>query len=162
MLTSSGDTLRSALCRGMVGGPHHSGGIIPLGLGETPIILGGVNIRLPRIGPAQINAIVCDPEGNTRRIIESIDQAKALQVDVVAFPELVVTGYPPEDLLLKADLMELPRIGLAQVNAIGGDLEGNTRRIIDGIDRARELQLEVVAFPELGRLGGRIRPYPRH
>ncbi len=63
-------------------------------------------MELLRIGLAQINAIVGDLEGNTRRIIEGIERAKALEVDVVAFPELAITGYPPEDLLLKADFIE--------------------------------------------------------
>jgi NAD+ synthase (glutamine-hydrolysing) len=63
-------------------------------------------MELLRIGLAQINAIVGDLEGNTRRIIEGLERAKALEVDVVAFPELAITGYPPEDLLLKADFIE--------------------------------------------------------
>jgi NAD+ synthase (glutamine-hydrolysing) len=63
-------------------------------------------MELLRIGLAQINAIVGDLQGNTRRIIQGIDQARDLGVDLVAFPELAVTGYPPEDLLLKADFIE--------------------------------------------------------
>ncbi len=62
-------------------------------------------MELLRIGLAQINAVVGDLEGNTRRIIEGIGQAKELGVDVVAFPELAITGYPPEDLVLKADFI---------------------------------------------------------
>jgi NAD+ synthase (glutamine-hydrolysing) len=62
-------------------------------------------MELLRIGLAQINAVVGDLQGNTRRIVEGIDRAKALGVDVVAFPELAITGYPPEDLLLKADFI---------------------------------------------------------
>jgi len=61
---------------------------------------------LLRIGLAQINTVVGDLEGNTRRIIEGINWAKELGVDVVAFPEMAITGYPPEDLLLKADFIE--------------------------------------------------------
>jgi NAD+ synthase (glutamine-hydrolysing) len=64
-----------------------------------------MNMELLRIGLAQINAVVGDLEGNTRRIIEGIERAKALGVDVVAFPELAITGYPPEDLLLQADFI---------------------------------------------------------
>jgi NAD+ synthase (glutamine-hydrolysing) len=59
-----------------------------------------------RIGLAQFDAIVGDLEGNTKRIVEGIDQARAAGVDVVAFPELAITGYPPEDLLLKTDFVE--------------------------------------------------------
>lgn len=62
-------------------------------------------MELLRIGLAQINAVVGDLQGNTRRIIEGLGRAKALGVDVVAFPELAITGYPPEDLLLQADFI---------------------------------------------------------
>jgi NAD+ synthase (glutamine-hydrolysing) len=54
-----------------------------------------------RVGIAQINSTVGDLSGNTGKIIESIDQAKSLGVDLLTFPELAITGYPPEDLLLK-------------------------------------------------------------
>jgi len=57
--------------------------------------------RTIRIGMAQINSTVGDLIGNSRKIVEYIDRAKDLGVDVVSFPELAVTGYPPEDLLLK-------------------------------------------------------------
>jgi len=50
---------------------------------------------------AQINSTVGDLSGNSRKIVEYIDRAKDWGVDVVSFPELAVTGYPPEDLLLK-------------------------------------------------------------
>ena len=59
-----------------------------------------------RIGLAQINTVVGDLDGNTRCIIQGINRAKELGVDVVAFPEMAITGYPPEDLLLKADFIE--------------------------------------------------------
>ena len=54
-----------------------------------------------RVGIAQINSTVGDLSGNTRKIMESIDQAKSLGVDLLTFPELAITGYPPEDLLFK-------------------------------------------------------------
>jgi NAD+ synthase (glutamine-hydrolysing) len=50
---------------------------------------------------AQINVTVGDLEGNSRKIIEYIDKARSLGADLVAFPELAVPGYPPEDLLFK-------------------------------------------------------------
>jgi NAD+ synthase (glutamine-hydrolysing) len=53
-----------------------------------------------RIALAQINTTVGDLAGNTRKIGEGIEQARELGVDLLAFPELAVTGYPPEDLLL--------------------------------------------------------------
>src|SRR3990170_1137029 len=54
-----------------------------------------------RIGLAQINASVGDLDGNTKKILRFVQDADKLGVDIVAFPELAITGYPPEDLLLK-------------------------------------------------------------
>ncbi|MEA1872063.1 MAG: NAD+ synthase [Chloroflexota bacterium] len=54
-----------------------------------------------RVGIAQINSTVGDLSGNTKKIVQSIDQAKSLGVDLLTFPELAITGYPPEDLLFK-------------------------------------------------------------
>ena len=54
-----------------------------------------------RLALAQINPTVGDLEQNSNLIIEYIEEAETLGADVVAFPELAVTGYPPEDLLLK-------------------------------------------------------------
>jgi NAD+ synthase (glutamine-hydrolysing) len=54
-----------------------------------------------RIALAQINSVVGDLAGNAERITARIDEAKRQNADVVLFPELVVTGYPPEDLLLR-------------------------------------------------------------
>ena len=54
-----------------------------------------------RVALAQINSTVGDLAGNTAKILGFIDRAREAGADVVAFPELAVTGYPPEDLLLK-------------------------------------------------------------
>jgi len=54
-----------------------------------------------RIAVAQINTIVGDLAGNTEKIIFCINQAVQKRADIVIFPELSVTGYPPEDLLLR-------------------------------------------------------------
>ncbi|HEV2438754.1 MAG TPA: NAD+ synthase [bacterium] len=59
-----------------------------------------------RVAMAQINPTVGDFEGNTRKIIERLDEAQALGADVVSFPELAVPGYPPEDLLIKTDFIQ--------------------------------------------------------
>lgn len=58
-------------------------------------------MRTLRIALAQINCTVGDLEGNTEKICEYIEKAKALETDLVAFPEMALPGYPPEDLLLK-------------------------------------------------------------
>lgn len=54
-----------------------------------------------RIVLAQLNPTVGDLSGNALKVIESIKQAKSEQADLVVFPELVICGYPPEDLLYK-------------------------------------------------------------
>jgi len=58
-------------------------------------------MRILRIAMAQINPTVGDLAGNRDKIIDTIGLARKAGADIVAFPELAVTGYPPEDLLLK-------------------------------------------------------------
>jgi len=62
-----------------------------------------------RIALAQINTIVGDLTGNRRKIEEQLELARRQEVDLVAFPEMAVTGYPPEDLLLKPDFVYAAR-----------------------------------------------------
>jgi NAD+ synthase (glutamine-hydrolysing) len=54
-----------------------------------------------RLALAQMNSVVGDIDGNRGRIVERLHAARDAGADVVLFPELVVTGYPPEDLLLR-------------------------------------------------------------
>ncbi|MFQ5780434.1 MAG: NAD+ synthase [Nitrospiria bacterium] len=63
-------------------------------------------MRSLRIALAQMNCTVGDLSGNVRKICDAIDQAKENKVDLIAFPELAITGYPPEDLLLKPRFIE--------------------------------------------------------
>ena len=58
-----------------------------------------------RVGLAQINAKVGDIEGILNKILTYISSAKNSGVDILCFPELSVTGYPPEDLLLKPNFI---------------------------------------------------------
>ena len=62
-----------------------------------------------RIGVAQINSTVGDLTGNTEKIIRFLAEARSLGADVVTFPELAITGYPPEDLLLKSKFIKQNR-----------------------------------------------------
>lgn len=60
-----------------------------------------------RIAIAQINLLVGDIEGNARRIVEwSLRARDEKQADIIIFPELAITGYPPEDLLLRQGMYE--------------------------------------------------------
>jgi NAD+ synthase (glutamine-hydrolysing) len=54
-----------------------------------------------RLALAQINTTVGDLEGNREKIIQGLTDARSAGADLVLFPELAVTGYPPEDLLLR-------------------------------------------------------------
>ncbi|MBI4186946.1 MAG: NAD+ synthase [Chloroflexi bacterium] len=68
-----------------------------------------------RIGMAQINATVGDFKGNVGKILEAIDRARSLEVDLLTFPELAICGYPPEDLLLKPQFIRENLNSLNQV-----------------------------------------------
>ena len=59
-----------------------------------------------RLALAQINPTVGDITGNTGKILDYLDRAKEAQADLVAFPELAITGYPPEDLLFKTSFLQ--------------------------------------------------------
>ncbi len=63
--------------------------------------MGRIKMKRVRLALCQINTVVGDIEGNTKKIIGFIEDAKKHQPDIIAFPELVITGYPPEDLLFK-------------------------------------------------------------
>ncbi len=54
-----------------------------------------------RIALAQVNFKVGDIAGNSKKILKWADKARKAEADLVAFPELAISGYPPEDLLLK-------------------------------------------------------------
>ena len=69
------------------------------------IILTGIMDNI-RVGLGQIDVTVGDLDGNLRKILKYIEASKNLGVDILCFPELAVTGYPPEDLLLKPSFIE--------------------------------------------------------
>jgi NAD+ synthase (glutamine-hydrolysing) len=68
-----------------------------------------------RIALAQINPVVGDLAGNVAKINAAYDQAEAAGCDIVAFPELAITGYPPEDLVLKPGFVADNLVALEQV-----------------------------------------------
>lgn len=63
-------------------------------------------MRTIRLALAQINSTVGDLEGNFNKLVEYINLALDEGADLIAFPELALTGYPPEDLLLKPNFIE--------------------------------------------------------
>ena len=59
-----------------------------------------------RIALSQINVTVGDIDGNIDRILQRIKSARDLGVNLIAFPELCITGYPPEDLVFKNQFVD--------------------------------------------------------
>src|SRR2546430_6256573 len=76
-----------------------------------------------RLALAQINPIVGDLEGNRDLIFDRLAEAKANAADLVVFPELAVTGYPPEDLLLRPGFI---RAAEESVERIAREARGTT------------------------------------
>jgi NAD+ synthase (glutamine-hydrolysing) len=72
-------------------------------------------MRTLRIALVQMNSTVGDLDGNVRRITAWIRQAKKAKADLVVFPELAITGYPPEDLLLKPRFVADNRRALQEI-----------------------------------------------
>jgi NAD+ synthase (glutamine-hydrolysing) len=68
-----------------------------------------------RLALAQMNAVVGDLTGNRDRITAFLDDARATGADLVLFPELAITGYPPEDLLLRPGFLRAAREALEEV-----------------------------------------------
>jgi NAD+ synthase (glutamine-hydrolysing) len=71
--------------------------------------------RIVRIALAQTNSIVGDLPGNTKKVIDFIGRAREMGAEMVAFPELVLTGYPPEDLLLRPEFIDQNQAALDEV-----------------------------------------------
>jgi len=72
-------------------------------------------MRTFRIAMVQMNPTVGDLDGNVRRITAWLREAKKAKADLVAFPELAITGYPPEDLLLKPRFVADNRRALQEI-----------------------------------------------
>src|SRR4051812_50070522 len=54
-----------------------------------------------RVALCQLDTVVGDLDGNVARVLTALDEAESAGADMAVFPELCLTGYPPEDLLLK-------------------------------------------------------------
>src|SRR5713226_9166837 len=62
-------------------------------------------MRLLRIALAQVNTTVGDLDGNAALVLRGVSAARAAGADLVVFAELTLTGYPPEDLLLRSQFI---------------------------------------------------------
>ena len=109
-------------------------------------------MRLLRIGLAQINSTVGDLEGNFAKCVRAIEDARARGVDLLALPELAITGYPPEDLLLKPAF-------IAAAIAKTAELEPHTQGltvIVGSIQRDVDLYNAAIVLHD-GRRAGLVR-----
>jgi NAD+ synthase (glutamine-hydrolysing) len=68
-----------------------------------------------RLALAQINVVVGDLDGNRERIVRAVEEARGQGAALVVLPELAVTGYPPEDLLLRPGFVAAARRSLEQI-----------------------------------------------
>jgi NAD+ synthase (glutamine-hydrolysing) len=74
-----------------------------------------------RLALAQLNSVVGDLDGNRARIVAGLEEARDAGADLVLFPELAVTGYPPEDLLLRPGFV---RAAADSLHAIAAETRG--------------------------------------
>src|SRR6266487_856764 len=63
-------------------------------------------MRILRIALAQVNTIVGDFQGNAALVRRGVEAAQDAKADLVVFPELTLTGYPPEDLVLRSQFID--------------------------------------------------------
>ena len=93
------------------------------------------SVTVVRVALAQLNPTVGDLDGNLAKLLAAYDQAEAAGCDLIAFPELAITGYPPEDLVLKPGFV-------ADNEAALGKLAARTRHcaaVVGFVDEDRDL-----------------------
>ena len=100
-----------------------------------------------RLGLAQINTTVGDLDGNAAKVLEYVDRARELGVDLLSFPEMTVTGYPPEDLLLRPQFI---RDNLAVLQRVVKGCQGITV-VVGFVDRDHDVH-NAAAIIHDGRL----------
>jgi NAD+ synthase (glutamine-hydrolysing) len=100
-----------------------------------------------RVALAQINVVVGDIDGNTRRIVEAIAAAAAQGAGFTLLPELAITGYPPEDLLHKEHFVEDNLDALEMISAACGHMA-----LVGFVDREGETLYNAVALCGNGRV----------
>ena len=88
-----------------------------------------------RLALCQLNTVVGDLDGNVAKILEAYDQAEAAGCDLAVFPELAITGYPPEDLVLKPGFVAANRAALDKVAA----RTGRCAAVVGFVDADRDL-----------------------
>lgn len=111
-------------------------------------------VRTLRVALVQMNPVVGDLSGNKERILALAEEARAADADVAVFPELAVTGYPPEDLVLRKDFIAANR---AVVEEAARWTRGKDLLLVVGfVDRERALY-NAAALLHQGRVAGVVR-----
>jgi NAD+ synthase (glutamine-hydrolysing) len=87
-----------------------------------------------RVALCQINSVVGDLAGNAERVIDALGRAEEAGADLAVFPELVLTGYPPEDLLLKPGFVADNAAALAKVAGASGRTVAVVGFVDEGLD----------------------------
>jgi NAD+ synthase (glutamine-hydrolysing) len=88
-----------------------------------------------RLSLAQINPTVGDIKGNTKKVIDYINMAQGLEADIVAFPEMCISGYPPEDLLMRSRFIDENITALSEIKSHTKDIMA----IVGFVDRADDI-----------------------
>jgi len=104
-------------------------------------------VRRLRLGLAQINTTVGDLDGNAAKVLEYVGRARELGVDLLSFPEMTITGYPPEDLLLRPQFIG---DNLAVLQGVVKDCQGITA-VVGFVDRDHDVH-NAAAIIHDGRL----------
>ncbi|MEE8362647.1 MAG: NAD+ synthase [Dehalococcoidia bacterium] len=107
--------------------------------------------RILRIALAQINTSVGDLDGNARKITDGIAAARAAGAAFVAFPELAITGYPPEDLVLHPRFVADNRARLAEVARAATGIAAVVG-FVDGLERRGTPAYNAAALLDGGRV----------
>ena len=87
-------------------------------------------VKTLKIALAQLNPTMGDIEGNIAKVKRAHTEAERLGADLVALPELFVTGYPPEDLVLKPAFTTSAR---AAVEALATEIQGGSTVLVGTI-----------------------------
>ncbi|PZS17205.1 MAG: NAD+ synthase [Acidimicrobiales bacterium] len=102
-----------------------------------------------RVGACQINPVVGDLDGNVGRVLAALREADAAGCDLAVFSELVLTGYPPEDLLLKSGFVSDNLVALQEVAAA----TGKCAAVVGFADLGRDLH-NAAAMCAAGQVAG--------
>jgi NAD+ synthase (glutamine-hydrolysing) len=100
-----------------------------------------------------MNATVGDITGNSNKVIEWVDRAKGQGVDILALPELALTGYPPEDLLLKKGFVDA---NIRALNEVASRI-GSPATIVGFVDRSPSGLHNAAAVIYRGKIRGVFR-----